>query len=151
MYAVAISSFLLFIGKRKLNVAEEKGPRVIVQSPSTIATDYLVPISITEQRQRQVLQIEPRTGDNPVYMSELRHEFTSFWLEEQQEEQQQQQRSDMLEHSYESMAHDYEDIFLESLNSVGGHRHPVLMKANEAYTIPRSLNFNIDPRMLPLY
>lgn len=114
-----------------MDAAEEKGPRIIVQSPSTVATDYLVPISMTEQW----LQIhgQPITGDNPVYMADIRQEFTSFWLQKVQE-----RRSEILEHSYESMVHDYEDIFLESLN--GGVPNPVLMKTNEAYTIPRTLN-----------
>ena len=116
------------VGMRKQNAAEEKSPRVIVQSPSTTATatDYLVPISTTERgQQHQVFQVHQpsRTaaggGDNPVYMAELRQEFTSFWLERQR----QSPRTD-LEHSYESMAHDYEDIFLESLNSVTGQRPP---------------------------
>lgn len=105
------------------------------------------------------------TGDNPVYMSDLRQEFTTFWLRDHHHQQQQlpqhqvasQQgpqehvpRRSALEHSYETMGHDYEDIFLESLNSIsGGSHNPVLMKSNEAYTIPRSLNFNIHPHMLP--
>ena len=111
----------IFTGKRKLSAEEDKGPVASVQSPSTVAIDYLVPLTTMEQR--QVLQ----PGDNPVYLSGVRQELTTLWIH-------QQQRAEALEHSYETMTHDYEDIFLESMN--GGH--PVTMKANEAYTIPRT-------------
>lgn len=79
-------------------------------------------------------------GNNPVYLSGVRRELTTLWL-------QQQQRTEGFEHSYETMTHDYEDIFMESLN--GGTANPVLMKANEAYTIPRTLSSSAGYR-LPL-
>ncbi len=116
--------FISSTGKQTVDNTEKKSPTVIVPSPSTIATDYLVPLPLSEQR-----QVPLRGSDNPMYMSEFRQDFTTFWL------QQQQRSSEALEHSYETMNHDYEDIFLESLN--GGN--PVLMKSNEAYTIPRTL------------
>ena len=119
----------LTVGKRKLDTEEEKGPTMSVLSPSTVATDYLVPLSSSLVEQRQVLQLPPMLGDNPVYLSELRQELTTTWLR-------QQQKSEGFEHSYETMTHDYEDIFLESLNA----NNPVLMKANEAYKAPRTVN-----------
>ncbi len=192
-------------GKRRLEIEEEnKGPTITmsVHSPSTVATDYLVPLSMVEQR--QTLQMPQMTGNNPVYLSGVRQErttlgnnpvylsgvhqelstlrnnpvylsgvhqeistlgntpvylsgvhqelttlgnnlsgvrqeLTTLWLRQQQREG--------LEHSYETMTHDYEDIFMESLN--GGVANPVLMKANEAYTIPRTLSYN-PCRMLSL-
>lgn len=123
-----------------------------VQSPSTtVATDYLVPLSSSLVEQREVLhlampplgrrELPLMSGDNPVYLSGVRRELTSVWL------QQQQQRTEGFEHSYETMTHDYEDIFMESLN--GGTANPVLMKANEAYIIPRTLSSSTGYR-LPL-
>lgn len=129
--------YTLNVEKRRLDAEEEKAPTVSVQSPSTIATDYLVPLSMVEQR--QVLQLPPTSGENPVYLSGVRQELTTLWLR--------QQRTEGFEHSYETMTHDYEDIFLESLN--GGTANPVLMKANEAYIIPRTLSSSIGHR-LPL-
>lgn len=160
----------MILGKREQADAEDRSPRVIVQSPSTIATDYLVPLTLMEQQQSQVqslsmradnpvymsdplradnpvymtsdsLRADPLRADNPVYMSDLRRVFTSLWLQRQP-----RTRSAVFEHSYETMTHDYEDIFMESLN--GGTANPVLMKKNEAYTIPRTVHGL--PHIVPL-
>lgn len=132
--------FIVSLGKPKVSTEEEKSPTVIVESPSTIATDYLVPLSLTEQRQVQI----PMQRDNPTYMSDFQQDFTTtFWLQQQQ----QPRRSEVLEHSYETMNHDYEDIFMESVNN--GTANPVLMKSNEAYTIPRTLN-NLSSHAFPI-
>lgn len=129
-----------FVGKRSIN---EKAQTFVVQSPTTTitATDYLVPLSLGEQQ--QVVHVQPLVGDNPVYLTDVRKEMTSLWLQRQQ---QQQRSAEGLEHSYETMTHDYEDIFLESLN--GG---VVLMKSNEAYTIPRTLTLSNPGHILALY
>jgi hypothetical protein len=99
-----------------------------------MATDYLVPLSSS------VHLAVPPGRDNPVYLSGIRRELTTVWLR-------QQQQTEGFEHSYETMTHDYEDIFMESLN--GGTANPVLMKANEAYVIPRTLSSSTNHR-LPL-
>lgn len=86
-----------------------------------------------------MLQLPPTLGDNPAYLSGVRQELTTLWLRRQQ------QQREGFEHSYETMTHDYEDIFLESLNS--GVANPVLMKANEAYFIPRTLSSGAGHRL----
>ena len=132
--------FPLFTGKRSTCPEEEKAQTVVVHSPTTTATatDYLVPLSLGDQQ--QVVKVQPLVGDNPVYLTNVHRDMTSLWLQRQQ-----QRSSEGLEHSYESMTHDYEDIFLESLN--GG---VVLMQSNEAYTIPRTLTYN-SGHVLALY
>lgn len=111
-------------------------PRIVIQRPSITASDYLVPLSLTEHdRRHQLLQVHSLKADNPLYISE---EYVTYWLQ-----QQQQERSEVFECSY----HDYEDIFTESVNM--GVVNPMLMKRNEAYsvcsTLPRSiLNQSIE-------
>lgn len=133
-----------YTGKKSIRSEEEKAPAVVVQSPTTTittATDYLVPLSLGDQR--QVVKVQPlvQVGDNPVYLTDVRKEMTSLWLQRQQ-----QRSAEGLEHSYETMTHDYEDILLESLN--GG---VVLMQSNEAYTIPRTLTLSNPGHVLALY
>ena len=108
----------------------------MTQIPSTLASDYLVPLSLADQRMGQTLQIiQSMRADNPLYMSNIRQQFTTFWLQQQQQ-QQQPERLEMLEHSYETMTHDYEDMFAGSVNVE--RDNPMLMKWNEAYSVSSS-------------
>ncbi len=117
---------LILLGKKNMPHAQQTMTDVIIESPSIQISEYLVPTAaptavLSPQRERQTAD----KCNNPVYMTHVRQERTSFWLAQQQR----RSRVSDLEHSYETTTHDYEDIFMGSFN--GGNS--ICMNSNEAY------------------